>query len=1421
MNRLSATNLATYHHLNCDLYLHDVYHRRDKMKPSGAQDSELAKANFERGLDWEQCCLLPFLDRENLLLTIPPMPVDGAVLGANIEADERDHFFIAGLAFWPPRELAQRFLDAGTDPVTFGLAKPDLLEITRTPHGITWKIIDAKASKAVKTSHHVQIYFYTLCLSYLLPQPFFRPAGSAAIWLPPADGFGSESIPSLNDLKSINTSLLAPSLDEFLFRRLPKILSLPRESVDWHLNSLCRTCPFKSDCEQRAVEDGELGAIPNISLAQVRTIRTLLRISRGGSSTGTDIEDLHLLLSDAGKLRKIRTSFPSTLKKAKRILAVQHTSLTSPVVEAARRKTIQVIPRRTFTCPRREDIAVVISLIVDPSSSKRGIASFCISAFSSIPSFQPEPSHGPDALFIATLSAILRRILALNATVRPIPLTQFYVFSAGEQAALQAHLIDNALTSESGSREELRLCIGALAQGASLLQTTFQPLILSGALMDFLTKGRRSKLELQTRLERMDLPTSGTAEELRQRIQDEIRRLQTEGGRGAGPDDDRRTELGQLPRVVVLKHEIESLLALPVPGSWDLAECAHTLLPPSSLDRECPTDEEIFDTYKNSGSLEALEDRLEQRNASIYAVLQNMRTRLSAGGARLLVNDARMLTANFMDICREENLRKLFFMQQFEVLAKLTELWKARIEGCPDAPVLEYKETVQGAKGVEHTFFLVSGGLDISGGDKDKAFYDYILTEDAPGPGDMPVEALYDDLAVAGLLFPLNKYTRPKWSAQNSVVQQRLLVADLRDITVDGHRTRVTVQTWGGWDVKLVAGRHYRLSPRLVDFNITKVLSTLLELDMRAITGPEDGTDVPFLQLILNPRSFGDDPEFIERGKELVKVESTIQSTFRTLRSLDKSAAGALVLKPSQHRAVQRILSSRLSVLWGPPGTGKTYTIALALLRLLEVQHRLGDTKRKIIFITAMTHAAIEAVLSKLSYLKNCYSSIDSLPIEWLANVKIEHVLKGNDHTAPSKSNPSASLLYAGTVYQLYNFSKRHSFEADMCIIDEAGQLALSSAALVLRSLSGSGRIVIAGDSEQLAPILTAEYPQLKSRLLFGSILDCLMHLSKLPAPSRKDSQPPLSPTLSDYSGVSSSQATVVQLTENFRLNPDLGEFVSTIYSRAFKPQKVQAKQLAIDLKSIEQDVGKDLGVQPQVLRDVQNFLLALSDVMLRKPQTILCPPPITLNRSTAIEVPDALTPTPISLALVKLQTESSQPEGVGYEAHVRGEAALAAALIISIQRCSPGEDIFVATPHRIQRQAVKAALIEAQQSEDDLVREMEALGLEELVNSLPSGTVTVDTVERLQGSEAAFVICLFSLPPSATSDLGFLLERRRLNVAISRSKTLCILVSSPTVLRPPVSVLANEGNVKGYTFLRAFEDRAWSSTITLDVDDF
>ncbi|KAF8070719.1 hypothetical protein FPV67DRAFT_1624405 [Lyophyllum atratum] len=1430
---LSATNLAVHHHFNCDLYLYNAYHR-PRIPGSYHETPELTRAQWQRGNDWEKS-LFAWLARENLLLTVPSKPLDSTVLLENIQADDRDHFFIAGLTFLPPQEMLDaRFHETGRDPLIFGLAKPDLLQIIRTRDGVKWKVIDAKVSSGIKTSHHAQIHFYTLCLAYILPLPFFRPEGSAGVWLPPADGFG-KSPPSLDGLKSVNSSLLSTSLDRFLFEKIPDILSLPAENVKWHYNPLCRGCPYEQDCKANAVHHGELGSIPNVSLDDVQTLRGLLRISSDSmhahisAREETDIEDLHRLIVQPMKLDTLALSFPSTLKKSRRILALPRKSrqIDSPVVEAARSKRPQVKLQRNLAFPRHEDIAVIMSLILDPSSSG-GIEQYSISVISAKPFPIPNSTlHGPVSDLVPTLALLIQSIIDFQSTFSPNLVTQFYVWSPSEQSALQAHLINVALTSTAHDNE-VRICIGALAQGASLLHTTYQPVLLSGALLSFLTNSRRTKAEHRACLERLGLSTEGSAAELRERVDGEIRKLQEEGGRVATGIDN-RAELGQMQRVVVLKREVERLVALPLPGYWDLPECAAALLPDASPVAQCPSEEEIFSKYQNNATA-ALEEALARRNATIYAIIRDVRERVLKSGHSLLVNDAKALSSNFMDICRQEHIRKLFFVQQFEVLTKLNELWRSRIEGCSDAPVLQYLNPRLGANGLEHVFYLLSGTLDMPGTDKTHSTYDKIIALDEPDdPGnDIPVEALFDDLAVSGLFFPLNKYTRAKWTSQHPTVQKELLIANLRGMAIDGNRTKVFIQAWGGMGVKFIKGRNYRLSPRLVDFNTSKALAVLLEIDLRCALDPsqdrEYGTEahagLPLLQMIIDPRTFGRNA----MAKKYLKTENVIQKLFRDLKDLGSEAAGSLILKSSQHLAAQRILSNRLSVIWGPPGTGKTYTIALSLLRLLDVQYRHAERGRKIIFITAMTHAAIDACRKKLIHLMGCYRAIDSLPTEWLNRVSVEQVLKGNEHPAPSSSDSSA-YVYAGTTYQLYNFTKRHSFQVDCVIIDEAGQLGLSSVALVIRALRTTGRIIIAGDSEQLAPIMSAQYPQTKMRPLFGSVLDCLMNAPQTPPMSQPDN--------SDNSQCSMTSeapsSNVVQLTENFRLNPDLGEFVSTIYSRAFKPQKVQARQLARHLKLIENDKGRDLGIQAEVLADVQVFLLSLSKVMLREPQNVLLPPGLHFpeGKPDILNADTTLPPQAISLALLRLNARgmNSMVEDVGYEVHVRGEASVAAALVASIQRCSPEDDIFVATPHRVQREAVKTALARLLPSDLGLgnLRISDGSDTDSDTASIKvSGKVTVDTIERLQGSEAAFVICLFSVPKSSSSpNLGFLLERRRLNVAISRAKTLCIVVASPEVLRPGVHVLANEETAKGYAFLRAFEERAWSCELNVNLDNF
>lgn len=309
--------------------------------------------------------------------------------------------------------------------------------------------------------------------------------------------------------------------------------------------------------------------------------------------------------------------------------------------------------------------------------------------------------------------------------------------------------------------------------------------------------------------------------------------------------------------------------------------------------------------------------------------------------------------------------------------------------------------------------------------DKDRTFFDYLLVEDRDcddieSDAHIPVEAMFDDLGVSGLVFPLNRYTKSRWHSQHPVVQKELLLADIRDISIDGPRTKITLQVWGDADIKFSDGREYRISPRLIDFNINKILSALFELDLQHSL---EGASVPYIQIIRDPKSFNREGISLSSRKMLEKAGNDSQKLFRTLSNLDVEAAKPLVLKASQNRAARHIISNRLSVIWGPPGTGKTHTIALSLLRLFNVYaHTTNEPDSdglspKIVFVTAVTHAAIDAVLKKLSYLIQCYRSIDSLPTEWLDSVSIEHITNGNEHAGPSPS--SSFSLFAGTIFQV------------------------------------------------------------------------------------------------------------------------------------------------------------------------------------------------------------------------------------------------------------------------------------------------------------------------------------------------------------------------------------------------------------------
>ena len=174
---------------------------------------------------------------------------------------------------------------------------------------------------------------------------------------------------------------------------------------------------------------------------------------------------------------------------------------------------------------------------------------------------------------------------------------------------------------------------------------------------------------------------------------------------------------------------------------------------------------------------------------------------------------------------------------------------------------------------------------------------------------------------MCGLFFPLNKYTKHKWEEQPNIVRNEVFIANIADMRLGVSdtdakkpRSQAIIQTYYTGK-SLQKGTLYRISPRLVDFNLNRVLQNLVTMDFQ---DGVPGEEVPFIELITNLHAFASSPSFCgdleeRRAKEIMRG-------LNELGKLGNTHAKALVLKHSQYRAAKRMMHNRLSVVWGPPG---------------------------------------------------------------------------------------------------------------------------------------------------------------------------------------------------------------------------------------------------------------------------------------------------------------------------------------------------------------------------------------------------------------------------------------------------------------------------------------------------------------------
>ena len=270
----------------------------------------------------------------------------------------------------------------------------------------------------------------------------------------------------------------------------------------------------------------------------------------------------------------------------------------------------------------------------------------------------------------------------------------------------------------------------------------------------------------------------------------------------------------------------------------------------------------------------------------------------------------------------------------------------------------------------------------------------------------------------------------------------------------------------------LKPGAAYLLDLRYTDYNVDRVLGHLTELDHRA--------DTTFIDLLERPHQVAG----------AMDVDSKIRR--RALELARKHGMTA-----SQLSAFEGIVDHGLRLVWGPPGTGKTHFLAMAVLCLAEAHRAAGKPFRTL--MTAFTHAAIDNALRKAADLQEQFGIVrGALPIAKLDDTRLAGMQ--GVRAVPARSGKAgwrwpddeSICLLGGTVWAIRK--GEGADRADLVVVDEGSQIRVPESSIVLGGLKAGTRLLIAGDDKQLPPIVQAAYPDPEpgEPILHRSLFECL-----------------------------------------------------------------------------------------------------------------------------------------------------------------------------------------------------------------------------------------------------------------------------------------------------------------------------------------
>lgn len=274
----------------------------------------------------------------------------------------------------------------------------------------------------------------------------------------------------------------------------------------------------------------------------------------------------------------------------------------------------------------------------------------------------------------------------------------------------------------------------------------------------------------------------------------------------------------------------------------------------------------------------------------------------------------------------------------------------------------------------------------------------------------------------------------------------------------------------------------------------------------------------------------------------------------------------------SQKEAFVNLLERKLTVLVGPPGTGKTDFIARSILAMAA--YKKSRNEKICVLVSAMSHAAIDNILFKIQeklskaiqyewILKEkegdyTLNKADKLDIEGNNKIQSNNAdIKINIFKSHDKFIEGNTLTVVGaTGWALNKLFDKDRGCFDLIVIDEASQVRAMDAFIQLsygKKVDGKdmARYLLVGDNDQLPPIIMGNYERQKDEggdvNLFGSVFSFFL------------------------SSLGENHRDVKRLSENFRMNSILCRYSAKgIYDKKLSGTNYRSYNSAIAMQKLD-----------------------------------------------------------------------------------------------------------------------------------------------------------------------------------------------------------------------------------------------------------